>query len=114
MKRLSITAVALLLFGSLFTQARGAPIGDGSRPAAASTKGMNLSGKVSDDGKIFTADDENDWRVTNTDLLKGFEGRYIVVKCRMDVSRQAIRVLSVEEPSEAKHAVHLGDAAFRR
>jgi hypothetical protein len=113
MKRLSITAVALLLFASPFTQARGAPMGDGSRPAAP-TKGMNLSGKVSNDGKILTADDENDWRVMNADLLKGFEGRYIVVKCRMDVSKQAIRVLSVEEPSEAKHAVHLGDAAFRR
>jgi len=114
MKRVSITSVALLLLASPFTQARGAPIGDGTRPAAASTKGMALSGKVSDDGKIFTADDDNDWHVTNTDLLKGLEGRYVVVKCRMDVSKRAIRVLSVEEPSEAKHAVHLGDAAFRR
>ena len=114
MKRLSMAALALLLCVSPCIRARGAPFGDGTRPAAASTKGMNLSGKVSDDGKIFTADDENDWRVTNTDLLKGFEGRFIVVKCRMDVSKQAIRVLSVEEPSDTKHTAHFGDAAFRR
>jgi hypothetical protein len=73
-----------------------------------------LAGKVSDDGKRLLTDDENKWSVANVDALKGLEGRYITVKCRMDVSKQSIRVLSVEEPSETKHAAHLGDAAFRR
>jgi hypothetical protein len=73
-----------------------------------------LAGKVSDDGKRLLTDDENKWSVANVDALKGLEGRCITVKCRMDVSKQSIRVLSVEEPSETKHAAHLGDAAFRR
>jgi hypothetical protein len=114
MRRFAIAALAILLVASPITQARGAPMGDGTRPITTSSKAINLSGKVSDDGKVLTADDENDWRVTNADLMRGLEGRYVVVKCRMDVIKRAIRVLSVEEPSETKNTRHLGDAAFRR
>jgi hypothetical protein len=110
MTRLSSAALAFFLFASPCTYAAG----DSTRPADAHAKGVNLSGKVSDDGKLFVADDENNWSVINLDSLKGLEGRYVVVKCRMDVSKQAIRVLSVEEPSPSKHTAHLGDAAFRR
>ena len=114
MTRLSCATWALLFLAPPFTQARGVPMGEGTRSSAASTKWIALSGKVSDDGKSLTADDDNDWHVTNAEVLKGLEGRYITVKCRMDVSRRAIRVLSVEEFSEKTHGAHLGDAAFRR
>jgi len=87
---------------------------DNGHPATAQTKGILLSGKVSDDGKQLLADDDNSWKVANLDALKGLAGRYVLVKCRMDVTNRAIRVLSVEEPSETRHAAHLGDAAFRR
>jgi len=110
MRRLPRTALAVLLLTSTFTHAAG----DSTRPTSPYTKGVLLSGKVSDDGKLLVADDDNGWAVTNMDTLKGLEGRYITVKCRMDIRRQAIRVLSIEDPSQTKHPAHLGDAAFRR
>ena len=113
MKRFSCATLALLFLTSTFA-ATLASACDGTHPQAVSTKGMELSGKVSDDGKVLTADDDNDWHITNIEILKGLEGRYVTVKCRMDVSKRAIRVLSVEEPSETRHTAHLGDAAFRR
>jgi len=73
-----------------------------------------LSGKVSEDGKQFIADDDNRWTIANADAIKGLEDRYVILKCRMDVDKRTIRVLSAEDPSEAKHTAHLGDAAFRR
>jgi len=108
--RVSCAALAFFLLVAPLTYAGS----DSARPAAPQTKGILLSGKVSDDGKQFLADDDNSWKVTNLDALKGLAGRYVLVKCRMDVSNRAIRVLSVEEPSETRHAAHLGDAAFRR
>lgn len=110
MRRLPCAVLAFFLLASPFTYAAG----DNTRPTSAHSKGVVLSGKVSDDGKQLVADDDNNWKVTNMDALKGLEGRYVTVKCRMDVSKQAIHVLSVEEPSETKHTAHLGDAAFRR
>lgn len=109
MTKLSCAALAFFLLAAPLTHA-----GDSTRPTAAQTKGILLSGKVSGDGKQFLADDDNTWTVANRDVVKGLEGRFVLVKCRMDVSNRAIRVLSVEEPSDTKHAAHLGDAAFRR
>ena len=110
MTRLSCAALAFCLLAAPLTYAGG----DNTRPTSAHTKGVILSGKVSDDGKQFIADDENSWNIANTETLKGLEGRYVVVKCRMDLTKRAIRVLSVEQPSQTTPTAHLGDAAFRR
>ena len=110
MRRLPTAALAFCLLALPLTSVAG----DNTRPASANTKGIILSGKVSDDGKQFVADDDNSWNIANTETLKGLEGRYVVVKCRMDLNKRAIRVLSVEQPSETTPTAHLGDAAFRR
>lgn len=110
MTKLPCAALAFFLLAAPLTHAAG----DSTRPTNAQTKSILLSGKVSDDGKQFLADDDNTWTLSNRDLVKGLEGRFVLVKCRMDISNRAIRVLSVEEPLDTKHAAHLGDAAFRR
>lgn len=110
MRRFPCIGFAFFLLAGPFTYAAG----DNTHPTSVHTKGVTLSGKVSADGKQLVADDENAWTVKNSDTLKGLERRYVTVKCRMDLDKRAIRVLSVEEPSETKHTAHLGDAAFRR
>ena len=110
MRRLPAAALAVCLLALPFT----CVAGDNTRPTSAHAKGVILSGKVSDDGKQFVADDDNSWSIANAETTKGLEGRFVVVKCRMDLNKRAIRVLSVEQPSETSPTAHLGDAAFRR
>jgi len=108
MRRLSVVA---LLFVSVMTLATSAHGGDSVRTIA--MKGVNLAGKVSNDGKTLLADDDNLWNVNNPDILKGLGGRHVTVTCRMDLSKRAILVLYIIQP-EMKHAANLSDSAFRR
>ena len=113
MKRLVLAMVATFTLASLVTSALGAPpAADSTRPAA-QARGVNLSGRVSADAKVLVTDDDSAWFVSNADTLNGFENLYVTVKCRMDLKKGAIRVLSVVEPATSRRS-HLSDAAFRR
>ena len=114
MRRFSIAILALILAVSFTTIAQGTAAGDYSRRVPkVQIKGVNLSGQVSKDGKMFLADDDNTWSVNNLDALKGFEGRYVTVKCRMDPSKSAIHVLDVLERHLTNYT-NFKDSAFRR
>lgn len=65
------------------------------------------------DGTTLLADDDNPWTVSNAGTLKGFEGRHVVVKCRMEPTKVSLHVFYVIEP-ELQHAANLRDSAFRR
>jgi hypothetical protein len=114
MRRFSLAFLALVLGISLTTIAQGTAGGDYGRGVPkVQVKGVNLSGQVSKDGKMFLADDDNTWSVNNLDILKGFEGRYVTVKCRMDPSKRAIHVLDVLERHLTNYT-NFKDSAFRR
>jgi hypothetical protein len=114
MKRFTVRVLAIIAVASLFTAVQASSLpGDSTRSAAVSGKGMNLSGKVSGDGKTFLADDDNKWVVSNPGALRGQEGRYITVKCRMDLNHRAIHVLSVHQ-DQAGMKPAASDSAFRR
>ena len=112
MRRVYVAILALILAVSLTTIAQSKATVDKTR--VAHVKGINLSGKVSNDGKMFLADDDNTWSVSNSDLLKGFEGRNVTVNCRMDLNKRAINVLDVLERHLAKYKASYKDDAFRR
>lgn len=103
--------MAVLTLGSPFICAHGAAANDNARLHA---KGVVLSGQVSNDGTKIVADDDNEWTVSNADALKGLEGRYISVRCRMNPKSETIQVLSVVDRASTGHTAHLGDSAFRR
>jgi hypothetical protein len=98
---------------SLSIGVQGSSSGGNDHTPAASTKGVNLAGKVSQDGKTLLTEDDNVWSVSNADTLKGFAGRDVTVKCRMDPDKRSIRVLYVFEPNKSNSA-NLRDSAFRR
>src|SRR5215470_14918978 len=112
MRRVFVAVLALILAVSLTTIAQSKATVDKTR--VAHVKGVNLSGQVSKDGKMFLADDENTWSVSNSDLLKGFEGRNVTIKCRMDLNQRAIHILDVLERHLAKYKASYKDNAFRR
>jgi hypothetical protein len=71
-----------------------------------------ISGEVSDDGATLVNDEINKWAVTNATSLKGYEGAYVTVRCRVDPDRHAMVVLSVTPQRWVKY--NPGDSAFRR
>ena len=111
MRRVYLAILALILGVSFTTIAQSTAAGDYTRSVPrVQIKGVNLSGQVSKDGKMFLADDDNTWTVINSNLLKGFEGRNVTVNCRMDLSKRAINILDVLE----RHLANYRDDAFRR
>ncbi len=62
-----------------------------------SKKAVSLSGKVSDDGKMFVSDKDNkSWTINNPEALKGHEGHHVTVKGHLDADKNEIHVTSVK------------------
>jgi hypothetical protein len=111
MRKLLLVATAALVSVSLSPLAQAAPAGDNTHASVRPNRGVELSGKLSPDGKLLVTDDDNTWSVANAEVLKGLESRYVKVVCRMDPQRRTIKVLFVVEPAPG---TYLNDAAFRR
>lgn len=111
MRRIPLAALAFLLAVSLVIAQAVALPGDGT---PVRLKGVTLSGQISGNGKVLRADDDNDWTISNADAVKGFEGRYITVNCRMEPEKRVIRVLFIVEHPSSSRSANLGDSAFRR
>jgi hypothetical protein len=105
-----VVTAAVIVGVALWCASASFAASDNTRPAA--VKGVNLAGKVSADGKKLVTDDDNSWIVSNPEVLKGFENRYITVKCRIDPDKHALRIMSVETRGNNEPRLH--DAAFRR
>lgn len=105
-------ALMLLMSGLVFSQEKTAPTEPAHGKAA---KTLNVSGKVSDDGKSLFTDLDSEWAVSNPDALKGHEGRPVTVKCYVDSESNRIQIVSVKKgPEEEKYAARSMDSAFRR
>jgi pentapeptide MXKDX repeat protein len=62
-----------------------------------SKKAVSVSGKVSDDGKMFMSDKDNkNWMISNPEAVKGHEGHRVTVKAHLDAAKNEIQVTSVK------------------
>ena len=65
--------------------------------ADATKKAVSVSGKISDDGKMFISDKDNkNWMISNPEAVKGHEGDHVTVKAHVDAAKNEIRVASVK------------------
>jgi photosystem II stability/assembly factor-like uncharacterized protein len=81
----------------------------------ASKKAASIPGKVSSDGKTFTADKDNRiWMVVNPELLSSVDGRHVKVKALVDLARSQLHIVSVSAIAEQRTGIKHDDAAFRR
>ena len=114
-KRITVLLAAVVLTSNLaLSQETGKPNStkqDHPQTWTASTKALTVSGKVSEDGKLFATDIDSEWAINNPDAVKGHEGRLVTIKCYVDPEKSKIHVLSVRTPQYA--AMH-SDSAFRR
>jgi len=60
-------------------------------------KAASVSGKISDDGKMFMDDKDNkNWTISNPDAVKGHEGHHVTVKAHVDAAKNEIHVTAVK------------------
>lgn len=61
-----------------------------------SKKAVSVSGKVSDDGKMFMSDTDNkNWMISNPEAVRGHEGHHVTLKAHLDADKNEIHVTSV-------------------
>jgi hypothetical protein len=61
-----------------------------------SMKGVTLSGKASDDGKMLMSDsDHKNWMISNPGAVKGHEGHRVTLSASVDAAKNEVHVTSV-------------------
>ena len=66
-----------------------------------SKKTVSVSGKISDDGKMFMSDKDNkNWMISNPEAVKGHEGHHVTVKAHLDPAKNELHVTSVKMAKE--------------
>ena len=114
MKRRNVVVFALVLTLAVAAAAQGTrKSGDNTNSSAnASIRVVTLSGSVSADG-LSLVSGKDEWNVRNADVLSGYEGRRVIVKCVVDRAEGTLRVLALKSATPETRA-HLSDSAFRR
>jgi hypothetical protein len=95
MKRLMAIcfALALLTFGVASAQ----NMQNDDMQADAAKKAIQVTGNISDDGKMFVRDkDSQSWTITNPDAVKGHEGHHVTLTAQVDADKSEVHVVSLK------------------
>jgi hypothetical protein len=97
MKKLMIISFALALLMSAVAVAQyGAQQPDNSK-SGMSMKAVSITGKISDDGKMFVSDkDSKSWTISNPDAVKGHEGHHVTLQAHADADKNEVHVVSLK------------------
>lgn len=111
MKKWGVASIALLLLLSAVAVAQ-----EASKTQTASRKTINITGKMSDDGRVLLRDADSEvWTVSNPEALQGYAGREVVIRCQLVPDKYELRVVSVKPvKGEKEYVAKWGDSAFRR
>jgi hypothetical protein len=87
-------ALALLTFGVASAQDN---MQNDNMKADASKKAVQVTGKISDDGKMFVSDkDSKSWTITNPDAVKGHEGHHVTLTAHVYADKSEVHVMSLK------------------
>ncbi|HSZ00673.1 MAG TPA: hypothetical protein VK788_14335 [Terriglobales bacterium] len=97
MKILMVVTFAMaMLMSSVAVAQYGAQQPDNAK-SGMSMKTASITGKISDDGKIFVNDkDGKSWTISNPDVVKGHEGHHVTLQAHVDADTNEIKVLSLK------------------
>jgi len=63
----------------------------------ASMKAVHVTGKVSDDGKMFVGDkDSKSWTINNPEAVKGHEGHHVILTAHVYADKNEVHVMSLK------------------
>jgi pentapeptide MXKDX repeat protein len=87
-------AVALLTVGVASAQDT---MQNDTMKADASKKAVQVTGKISDDGKTFVGDtDSKSWTISNPDAVKGHEGHHVILTAHVYADKNEVHVMSLK------------------
>jgi hypothetical protein len=87
-------ALALLTFGVASAQDT---MNHDDMKADAAKKAVPITGKISDDGKMFVSDkDSKSWTLVNPDAVKGHEGHHVTLTAHVYPDKNEIHVMSLK------------------
>ena len=96
MKTLMTICLALALAGFGVASAQDNMQNDNMK-ADASMKAVHVTGKISDDGKMFVGDkDSKSWTIANPDAVKGHEGHHVTLKAHAAADTSTVEVVSLK------------------
>ena len=97
MKKLMICGFALVLVMSAASVAQDTMKQDTMKPDSSTKAAINVTGKISDDGKSFLADkDGKTWTITNPDAVKGHEGHHVILNAHVYSDKGEVHVMSLK------------------
>jgi hypothetical protein len=115
MKAFFLVPIATVLILCTVALSQETKIGNDSEHGRFVGKALNVWGRVSSDGKTFWSDIDSEWTVSNSEILKGMEGKLVRLKCYVDPETNRIKVLWVKrENNQSTYAARSTDSAFRR
>jgi lipid-binding SYLF domain-containing protein len=60
-------------------------------------KAVSVTGKISDDGKMFVSDkDSKNWTISNPDAVEGHEGHQVTLQANVDADKSEVHVESLK------------------
>jgi hypothetical protein len=70
---------------------------NGGMKADTAKKAVQVTGKISDDGKTFVSDtDSKSWSITNPDAVKGHEGHHVTLTAHVYADKNEVHVMSLK------------------
>jgi hypothetical protein len=97
MKKLMIISFALTLALSAVATAQYAAQQPDTSKSGPSMKAVSITGKISDDGKMFVSDkDSTSWTISNPDAVKGHEGHHVTLQAQVDANKNEVQVVSLK------------------
>jgi hypothetical protein len=95
-KLMTISFVLALLMYAVAVAQYGAQQPDNSK-SSMSVKTVSITGKISDDGKMFVSDkDSKSWTISNPDAVKGHEGYQVTLQAQVDADKNEVYVVSLK------------------
>ena len=97
MKKLMIVSFALALLISAVAVAQYESQQPDNSKSGTSMKAVSITGKISDDGKMFVSDkDSKSWTINNPDAVKGHEGHHVTLQAHVDANKNEVHVVSLK------------------
>ena len=88
MKKLMIISFALALLMSAIAVAQYEAQQPDHSKSGTSMKAVSITGKISDDGKMFVSDkDSKSWAISNPNAVKGHEGHHVTLQAHLDADK---------------------------
>jgi len=97
MRKLMTICLALAILGFVGVAAAQDTMSHDTMKADAPQKAVKITGKISDDGKMFVNDsDKKSWEIVNPDAVKGHEGHHVILTAHVYPDKNQVHVMSLK------------------